>query len=237
MRKDKFIELARKSVCVDDEKLSFISTFENPLDAEIVAIITAWLSNGSYNELSTAQDIVAQLTPTPYEFVKSSDALNVFEDVDISINATMTLSHLHWLISKLHEYVTTRQRPIKDIFPLSGALSSKKRHKRPHNYLCALLGGETGFQTKMGGGTFYRYYLLFYWLAYKTTIWQGVDTSMALLPCNSVVFSNAYKLGIFKKPVLFCNIDKAIQLTSIARNWFGDEHFYLMYEYLNSYNA
>lgn len=238
MKRERIIELAL-ATNVEDKKLSFISSFDNPHDAEIVAIITSWLSNGAYNELETAKDIISMMKPTPFEFVASKDIKvdDVFKDIDVSVNATMTSSQLYELILRLRSYITFGNTTFNGIFKPRDAFLGRKRYKYPHERLSALLGGNTGFQTKLGGGTFYRYYLLFYWMTHKTTLWGGLDTSNALLPCNHRVFNNAYKLGIFKKPILFTNVDNAIKLTQIARSWLGNDDFYLMYEFLNSYNG
>ena len=63
------IIIASRNVDTDDELSLFVSTFQKKSDAEIVAVLAAWLSNGLTGEnyaLHTIVDEIMQGKPSHY---------------------------------------------------------------------------------------------------------------------------------------------------------------------------
>lgn len=228
MQKKNLIKLAEK-VVVDDSLLSFIATFLASLhDTEVVATICSWLSNGHQGEGWFA----IRVCDVEHECGHLLEALNKRTQAgdDACFFSVLTNNNYRNLLDKLNAC----NGSLYDAFLLQGGGCSKYAHDN----LVRLLSCGTGLPTMNNDCTFFRFNLLLYWLTYrlKAPKWKDLDTSNFLLPCNDMVFENAYKLGVIKKRMQ-SKLSNAVQLTKIARKWFGDKDFFKMYELLKCYDA
>ena len=230
MTKGDIIRLAYE-VDTEDELTSFISTF-GACDAEIVAIIGAWLCNESDDCACMLTNIVKNIMGnTPTSFVLSFDE-NKYEKGFGSLYKNLTTQNFTNLISMIKHDILWKGG-IRNCHELYMD-SPRHKCKYAHEALSLILSSNTCFPHKGNMGTFYRYNLMFYWLSYKMRLWNGIDTNTALLPCNDAIFRKAKKTGV-TKTLLTSNLHNTIKLTNIARNWFGDNDFYKMYEFLKYY--
>ena len=233
MDEQKKQELIKRAWDVDsDSELSlFISSYKDPDDATIVAILCAWVSNGlEGEEIAVERFIQREMDDYPTTAIRTRYTQEKVANRGIeSFWGTLTYEHLFNLLSEIASILDGGN----SIYEYYEHATKRKRCKYAHDALAMILGHNNGFPTRKSNCSFYRYNLLFYWLTYKLHIWD-VPTSKALLPCNDRIYENAYKLGItkYKKKN---NLENAVELTAIAREWFGDEHFYKLYELLNFY--
>lgn len=231
MTKENIIEMAYK-VDSDDVYTSFISTFTDDYNMLIVSIITAWFLNSNKDVSQVIMNFVdKRMRPNPVSFILHYNK----EDSDYAIESVfenITEKNFHNLI-RIIKSTTTLQNGIKNAY-LNYYNSARHKCVYPHEAFAIIFGHNTNFPNTDCKGTFFRYNLLFYWFTYKFGIWNDVDTSRAILPCNDRIFENAKKYGVTKTK-LKSTITGAVKLTNIARNWFGDNDFWKMYEFLNFY--
>lgn len=202
----------------------FLSCYKGK-DFEIVATLCAWMSNGWDNENSLIQDfIITKMLPNPLDFIdnyKSEETQNTFFRL-------LTNKQLDMLLNRLNE-----------IYKYHGSLEQcfintlvKRKSRYNHEIFARMFLGGTGFQTPLSKCTFYRFNLLFYWLAYKYKIWQIQRYDKALLPCNDMTFRKAYDEGVTKM-LLKSNLRSTKILTQKAKEIYGEHVFFKMYENLN----
>lgn len=238
MKKSELINKAF-SVGTDDEKTLFVSTFaHNPDEEEIVAILSAWLSNGTRGELYAIDHLVNDIMQKkPKEYLENYYGEAPSEKFVLSQSFFRQTTHYHLarLLEKIRKIQLSQKPELQDTFEY---LMSRPKNKCTfiHDAFAEMFGGETMFPTRESNGTFYRFNLLYYWLTYKLKIWHlNPYKDAALLPCNDKIFTGAYELGVVSKRMT-SNLKSTIALTEIAREWFGDKDFYKMYELLNFYN-
>ncbi len=233
MTKQEIINLVSQ-VDVCDEKASFISTFGDKKEKEIVAVISAWLSNGVRNEDYVLKSIICgEMKGQPIDFLQDYRVTGCYKDREYeSLCGLLTYHHFHHLLIRLYS-ISKGSDTLQEAYLYT---LTKKKPPFSHDAFVRLLGKNTGFQTTKTNGTFYRFNLLFYWLTYRLNVWQDVDTTNAILPCNDKVFDNAYRLGIVEKPIK-ANLKNAVMLTNKAREWLGNNDFYKLYEILNNYGG
>lgn len=203
----------------------FLSLLKDKCDLEIIAIFLAWLSNGWEHEMYVAKKLLfdtMHLSPTKYilEYEQKDTILK-----NHSFTNTLTIGDLDNLLMTLKKILITHGN-IKSAY-MAAQKSNKKKYS--HDIFSLLLSKNTGFQTSKSKSTFFRYNLLFYWL-WKYKIWDDIDMSKALIPCNDLIFENAYLQGIIKKRMK-SNLKNAIILTEIAKKQY-DGNFYTLYEKL-----
>lgn len=231
MTKDQIITCGVDS---DDEKSLFISTFGEKRDAEIVSVLSAWMDNGFKYENTILENFVLAEMIYPLPYVLNYGGKSKWKDKgNASMIGILTYSNLNNLLIKLYETYTTSDDLESAFYKY---FSNYKRHKckYAHDALSLIFCGNTGFPTIRNNGTFYRYNLLFYWLTYKLKIWK--HSNIGLLPCNDKIFENAYKYGVIPKRMK-STLTNTIKLTEVAKEMFGDDDFYKLYEYLNFYKG
>ena len=233
MEKDNIVN--SQNVETDDAKTLFVSTFVDKEDAEIVAILSAWLSNGMQGEEYALHTIVDEIMQgKPSEYVKNYAPYMNFGDVAgnqcfFRIFSYGNMDALIQAIKRVKQKYGSFQKAVELV------LSKKKRFKYIHEAFAFLIGGNnTMFPTRKSNGTFYRYNLLYYLLAYKLRIWESFKfDDKALLPCNDKVFENALKKNITKRKwkSTLINVEA---LTSTAKSMFGDstDEYFKLYDIL-----
>ena len=229
----KEIITASKMVNTDDEKSVFISSFSDKSDAEIVAVLTVWLTNGLQGEeyaLHTLVDEIMQGKPS--EYIDNYLPFMNFGDVAAKqcFFRMFTYENLHNLMQS-----------IKDVKVKYGSLQvafdntmSKKRNKckHIHDAFAILFSGNTMFPTRNSNCTFYRYNLLYYLLTHKLGIWSDKYMSYAQIPCNDKIFNKAFEIGVIKKRSQSTLVN-VLSLTNAAKIIFGDVEFLRLYDVLN----
>lgn len=225
-------EIITCGVDSDNEKSLFISTFTEKRNAEVVAVLGAWMDNGfKYEDVVFENFVLSEMIwVLPYVLNYGKDG-KWKEKGSASMIGILTYSNLHNLLTKLYETYIMNEDLEHAFYKY---FQNYKRHKckYAHDALSFIFSGNTGFPTIRNNGTFYRYNLLFYWLTYKLKIWKY--TSIGLLPCNDKIFENAYKFGVIPKRMK-STLTNTIKLTEIAKEMFGDNDFYKLYEFLNFY--
>jgi hypothetical protein len=225
-------EIITCGVDSDNEKSLFISTFTEKRNAEVVAVLGAWMDNGfKYEDVVFENFVLSEMIwALPYVLNYGKDG-KWKEKGSASMIGILTYSNLHNLLTKLYETYIMNEDLEHAFYKY---FQNYKRHKckYAHDALSLIFSGNTGFQTIRNNGTFYRYNLLFYWLTYKLKIWKYA--SIGLLPCNDKIFENAYKYGVIPKRMK-STLTNTIKLTEIAKEMFGDNDFYKLYEFLNFY--
>lgn len=218
----------------NNKKLSFISSFNDICEMEIVAVLTSWMTNFHYDENYFIEKFVNEkMQPTPFKFILDYDQMK-FQDNNKCFFYTLTNHNLNELLQRIQIEILAHGS-LKTAYIKNGLTTRKFKHKYAHETLASMFGGDTGFQTRLAHCAFYRYNLLFYWLTRKLKIWNDVDTSNALIPCNDFVFRSALKHGIIKKPMK-STLSNAIELTQIAKDIYGNDNHYELYEKLISYD-
>ena len=206
----------------------FIKSFEKDYDAEIVALISSWLSNGYRNEEFVVEYIVSEIMgghPCQYVLTKK----DYDTDNPISMCGMMTFGNFDMLMLKLKQ-----TNLLMDGLQCSiSKYMNNGRHKcrYVHNALSLMLGGGTGFPTIQSNGTFFRFNHLAYTLSHRLHLWNDLDNERMLLPCNDHIFQKAYECGIIRRPMK-STLRNTIELTKIARGMLGND-FFLLYDYLN----
>lgn len=225
-------EIITCGVDSDNEKSLFISTFTEKRNAEVVAVLGAWMDNGFKHEDVVFENFVLSemIWTLPYVLNYGKDG-KWKEKGSASMIGILTYLNLHNLLTKLYETYIMNEDLEHAFYKY---FQNYKRHKckYAHDALSLIFSGNTGFPTIRNNGTFYRYNLLFYWLTYKLKIWKYA--SIGLLPCNDKIFENAYKYGVIPKRMK-STLTNTIKLTEIAKEMFGDNDFYKLYEFLNFY--
>lgn len=231
MIRSELIDKAYK-VDTDDEKLSFVSTFDTLYDIEIVATLSAWVSNDVRGENYTIQSFVSDVMenkPTDYisTYVQHNSCKQLYDSCFFRV---LTDSNLHNLLNKFYK-IWCCWGGLQNVFE-----TNVMQVSFAHEALAMCLSGNTGFPTARSNGTNYRFNLLLYWLAYKLEVWYDpwAFLDSALLPCSDEIFARAYMLGVVDKPMK-STLQNTILLTNKARDWFGDRDFYKMYELLKFY--
>lgn len=217
-----------KNVVVKDDCLSFIASFNGTRNAQIIAILCAYFSNGYSNPIDFVKKINEEkFKGNPLYYIGEYDYWDIPNFCLYENISELNFARLLIIINNeiLCHY---------DIFNAHHAYmsSTKLKCKYAHEGFARMFGHNTHFPNIDNRGTFYRYNLIFYWLVYKLKIWKGIDTSTILLPCNDIVFSNAKKFGVTKTR-LKATLSGTIKLTRIAREIFGDDEFWKLYELLN----
>lgn len=230
----KEIITASKMVNTDDEKSVFISSFSDKSDAEIVAVLTVWLTNGLQGEeyaLHTLVDEIMQGKPNHY--VENYVPYMNFGGVASNqcFFRMFSYGNLDALIQAIKR-AKSQYGGIQEAF--EAVMTKKKRIKHVHEAFAVLFGCGTMFPTRKSNSTFYRYNLLYYWLTFKLKIWTLCPfDDVALLPCNDKVFAEAFKRGLtnrkWKSTLL--NVEA---LTNTARSIFGENFsdFFKLYDVL-----
>lgn len=212
----------------DTKKLSFISSFSENIDKEIVSILMAWITHLRQEEFYVMRNFIQKtMMPNPLEYILDYNAIETSNKCFFN---TLTILNLNNLICRIQANVIAHGN-IKNAY----TASRKKRHKYAHETLANIFGGGTGFQTSKTQSTYYRLNLLIYWLTKKLGVWNDINIGNSLLPCNDLVFLNAYKKGFIKKPMK-SNLTNTIALTKIAKDIYGKDDFYTLYEKLKSYD-
>lgn len=207
----------------------FLSTIKDKKDFEIVAVFYAWLANGWDNENYVAQDYINKhILPSPQKFI--SEYNQDKNAVQTTFFRLLTNRHLDNLITRL-KYIYKYNDSLEQCF--INTLSSGRKSSYNHEVFAEMLSADTGFQTKKAHCSFYRYNLLYYWLTYKFNIWEMKRYGRALLPCNDLIFKNAFDKGV-TKILLKTNLSNVKLLTQKAKDLYGTCNFYKMYENLNT---
>lgn len=219
-------------VDTNDAYVSFLSTFTADYDLLVASILTAWLRNDDKDNFFAISKIVKErLKPTPIAFVLNFKDTDEFHDESLYGNVSeKNFRNLILLIKK----VTTMQNGVKNTYQ-NYMESPRHKCKYGHDAMALMFGYNTHFPTTDCKGTFYRYNLLLYWFVYKFRIWDDVDKSKLLLPCNDFIFQRAKELGVTKKKMK-STLSNTIKLTREARWYYGENDFWKMYELLNFYN-
>ena len=227
-------ELIRKADEVDSDGFveRILDVYPLTKNAELAAVLFAWISNGFNREYFVMTDCINNIIRGGIcDFICGYDAHRTFAPNGIeTFYGTLTYAQLDALCLSL-------SRIIKEWGSLCEAYqASYKEHKckMPHEAFFYAIGGGCGFPKRSANCTFYRYNLLFYWLTYKMHIWEDVDISTALLPCNDKVLQSAYELGVVRNRMK-ANLSNVITLSDKARDWFGEDDFFKMYQLLNFY--
>ena len=228
------IIIASRNVDTDDELSLFVCTFPEKSDAEIVAVLAAWLSNGWTGEnyaLHTIVDEIMQGKPSHY--VENYVPYMNFGDVASNqcFFRMFSYGNLDALIQAIKR-AKSQYGGIQEAF--EAVMTKKKRIKHVHEAFAVLFGGGTMFPTRKSNSTFYRYNLLYYWLTFKLKIWTLCPfDDVALLPCNDKVFTEAFKRGLTKRKwkSTLVNVEA---LTNTARSIFGENFsdFFKLYDVL-----
>lgn len=232
MEKDNIVN--SQNVETDDAKTLFVSTFADKDDAEIVAILAAWLSNGMQGEEYALHTIVDEIMQgKPSEYVKNYAPYMNFGDVaeNQCFFRIFSYGNLDALIQAIKR-AKSQYGGIQEAF--EAVMTKKKRIKHVHEAFAVLFGGGTMFPTRKSNSTFYRYNLLYYWLTFKLKIWTLCPfDDVALLPCNDKVFAEAFKRGLTKRKwkSTLVNVEA---LTNTARSIFGESFsdFFKLYDVL-----
>lgn len=235
MDEQKKQELIKRAWEVDsDSEMSlFISTFRDDDDATIVLILCAWMSNGlKGEEIAIERFIEQEMGEHPLEYVLNYHKSNKWANRGVeSFYGALTYTNLHRLLVALSGiYTQLGGFGNAYIYHLS---NKRSKVKYAHEVLSMMMGTCSGFPTRTSNCTFYRSNLVFYYL-YKNRLFDQ-DKSKMLLPCNDVVFARAKELGIISKDMK-SNTKNVIELTNIARDWFGNEDFYKLYDLLMFYD-
>lgn len=222
-----------ESVVVVNWDALFMPRFVSICDEEITAIFNAWLSNGVRGEEHAIKTIIHKIMDgRPLEYVRNYGMGETFERYGVeSFFGLLSYNNLHNLLSSLH-----------NIYSYNGTLEEAYRKKRKknmgkyaHDVLSLVLGKDTGFTQPKATCTHYRLNLLLYYLQYHLQLWD-YDAHKTLIPCNDHVFERAYELGVVPNKMKN-NIRSAIELTKKAKEVFGEEYFYKMYEFLMYYGG
>jgi len=222
-----------ESVVVDNRNILFMPRFVSICDEEITATFNAWLSNGVRGEEHAIKTLIHEIMDgRPLEYVRNYGIGKTFEHYGVeSFFGLLSYNNLHNLLSSLH-----------NIYSYNGTLEEAYRKKRKknmckyaHDVLSLVLGKDTGFTQPKATCTHYRLNLLLYHLQYHLQLWD-YDAHKTLIPCNDHVFERAYELGVVPNKMKN-NIRSAIELTKKAKEVFGEEYFYKMYEFLMYYGG
>lgn len=204
----------------------FLSTFKDKKNFEIAATICAWMSNGWPHEDVKIQEYIKKvMLPTPLEFIERFE----YKQTNQSFFRILSSKQMNTLLSRIqfiYKYHGSLEQGFVD------TLAFERKTKYNHEILAKMLSGNTGFQTTESNCSFYRYNLLYYWLTYKFNIWENKRYGRALLPCNDATFKNAYSKG-FTKVLLKTNLTSTKILTAKAKEIYGKDDFFKMYEDLN----
>lgn len=212
----------------DDKKSLLISSFQDKYSQEVVAILVAWLSNGLASEDYFAETFVRNTMRIPREFLAKYKETNAYAQCgDKTFWGLLTYAHLHALLVRIIE-IKERYGSLRRAFEVCVA---QGKYKYAHEVFMDIFGEECGFPTKKGNGTFYRYNLLAYFLTYNPCVWDKDVIKNALIPCDNNIIANANKMRITRRR-LQANILAPIRLTKVAKERFGEEDFYKMYELL-----
>lgn len=213
----------------EDKRLQLVSTFKESYDKEIVAIISSWLYNGYSIEEYTIEKTIEMMMPSPVTFVlkPNKDVLSADNGCFCGMMSNMNFINL---IDKIRDCLLLHES-LQVCF--NSYMNNYKRHKckYAHDALATMLSGGTGFPTKESKSTFFRYNYLYYML-YKLQIWDNMDISKALIPCNDAIIHKAYQYGIVDE-TRKGDLGGAIALTNKAKEMFGEKDFYILYEFLN----
>lgn len=225
---------ASKTVNTDDKKSVFISSFHDKSDAEIVAVLTAWLTNGLQGEDYALHTIVDEIMQgKPSEYVDNYLPFMNFGDV-----AAKQCFFRMFTYENLHNLIQSIKNARSKYGSLQGAFESvmsrkKNKCKSVHDAFAIMFSGNTMFPTRESNCTFYRYNLLYYLLAYKLNIWDDDKYNcFAKLPCNDDIFDKAFEFGVItkKRQSTLVNV---LYLTDIAKELYGDKDFFILYDVLN----
>lgn len=227
-------DLIRYAYEVDsDTGLSlFISTFLEVGDAEIAAILCAWMSNGIRGEEVVVENLINNTMGSDLQsFMHEYPKHRIFTQQGIeTFFGTLTYQHLDTLCMAISRAL----RDYDNLYECYQAQWKEKKCKYAHQALAYAFGNGCGLPTRSSNCTFYRYNLLFYWLTYKLRLWDDANIQNALLPCNDRVLSAAYELNVLHNRAK-STLATIESLTDKARDWFGDSDFYKMFELLSFY--
>lgn len=204
-----------------NEYLDIISAYHDQRDKELAAVICAWLSNGWRDEVYVAKRILKDLGDHP---------ATAIADYTYTPNAQATFFRGF----SCHTYRRFIQR-CRDVFAFSDTTleDTVVEELSVNRYACyalaQILGGGTGYPTRNYNGTFYRYNLILYWLAYKLNVWTNIEPKAALLPCNQRVIEWAQKNGVLKCKAKM-SLERVRDITLYAIQRYGQKDFYKLYE-------
>ena len=211
-----------------DMRMQLVSTFKEPYDKEIVAIISSWLYNGYSIEEYTIEKTIEMMQPSPVTFVLKPNKDVISADNGCFCGRMSNMNFIN-LINKVRDCLLLHES-LQVCF--DSYMNNYKRHKCKfvHDAFALMLSGCTGLPTKESKSSFFRYNYLYY-LLYKLRIWDNLDISKALIPCNDEIMQRAYKLGIIND-IKRSDLRGAIMLTNKAKEMFGEKDFYILYEFL-----
>lgn len=235
MYKSKLPILDKPYVDTNDELSLFVSTFKEQEDAEIAALLLAWMKNGTRGELGTMRRFMQETVgerPKVFLDLYANDEIERFDKWgDASFCGMLTYTHLHNILGKLHVLIH-KKGTIEKAYNEYVSGHRRTSGKYAHDVISALFSGNTGFPTPKSTCTFYRINLFLYWMVYKLRVWKTESFGNFILPCSDIVFERAHKEGLTKIR-LKTNLSNAVHLTHISRSLLGDMDFFKMYELLN----
>lgn len=224
-----------KDIDTDDDMSIIVSMSFGKSDAEIVAVLAAWLSNGLQGESYALLSIVEEIMQgKPSEYIENYVPYMNFGDV--ANNQCFFRMFSYGNLDALMKSIKREKERFGDLQEAFEEYMSRPIYgcNFVHDSFAKMFGHGTMFPSNKSNGTFYRYNLLYYWLTYKLKIWHiNPYDDVALLPCNDKIFSNAYIRGFTKKKLKSTCANAAV-LTDIAHSIFVDNfsQFFKLYEYL-----
>lgn len=217
----------------DGNIMSLLTSMEMcDTDKEIVVVLLTWLENwDEKKDDEKKQALLKYIMPSPTLFVLNYSDKPCFERETKyeSFYRVLTYANLHRLIMKIRECLLT-SGSILGCCVKKRRIRNKKKYKYGHDLLASILSGNTGFQTSLSNGTFFRYNKIIYIMTDVLKIWDKETIGYSLLPCNDKIFANAHKKHIVKKKMR-TTLANAIELTKIAKRMYGDD-FYRLYKEL-----
>lgn len=221
----------------ETETTLFLSTFADENDATIATILCSWMTNGVNGEFYAIQRFIeSEMCNAPTEYVLDYLRSNKWANRGIeSFYGVLTYKNLHKLLVALGE-IYSQWDTFADAYTYHTIESriERKKYKYAYEILATMLGKENGFPTRTSNCAFFRYNLVFYYLYHQLHLWKG--TSEFLLPCNDAILARAYDLGIVTSKMK-TKMRSVRELSDVARDWFGDDDLFQMYDLLTFYNG
>lgn len=211
-----------------DLKSLLISSFSDSRDAEIAAVLVAWLSNGTPDEECFIKTFMLNTIRAPRDFVvRYKESKSYANYGNKPFFGLLTYANLHALFLRLSNLIEEHG----DLRTAFIQRSAKMRYKYAHEVFADMFGEDCGLASRKSNGTFYRYNLLAYYLSYRPCVWGKGIIKNALIPCDNRVMERARSNGVTRRR-LHSNVLTPIMLTKIAKEKYGEDDFYKLYEAL-----
>ena len=234
MTKAEIIKAVDRLNGADMPCIPFISSFNDGGDTEVASVITAWLYNSDTPPLISAGYILHDVMGgSPMRFILNYDNISDITDFPYgSLAQNISWWNFHNLINILKKTYLCGNglRNMLDNY----MQSARHKCKYVHDGFADIFGHNTFFPNRQNKGTFFRYNLLYYWLTRKLGVWDDTYSDKALLPCNDTILARARKHRIIRRQSNFTPaLANVAMLTDKAREVFGKQDYYKMYELLN----